>query len=137
MSQKIDELSELGIKCSNINKLLKKYTYETNTINDRKAWRGFIEFIDLLEDVTSEYRIQDEYEELKTLRLNVGRLRTKRDKNENAGHFQVADRCIDAIQKNYENINNTIKVIQQQLEKISNEIKNQEGVNNNTKFYAN
>ena len=113
MPKKLKELPELSAKCSVTITLLNSFIEDPSRSNDRKAWRGFREFIKLVEQSSSEYEIEDQYAELKEIKKNIARLRTERNNYKNAGHFQDASKTQSVIQSNYDNSIAVIKEIQQ------------------------
>lgn len=110
MPKLIKKLPELSSKCSVTITSLNKYIDNPSTSNDRKAWKSFRQFIDTVEEFSSEYEIEDQYEDLIGIRKTVALLRTKQRQGERSG-LDVS-KVISTIQGNYCDSIEVIKEIQ-------------------------
>lgn len=107
---KPNELSELTEGFSVTITVLNNFILDPSSKNDRKAWKSFMKLIRLVEQVQSEYEIEDEYDELIKIRQTVARLRTKQKQDERSG-LNVS-KIIDTVQTNYHYLIKVIKKIQ-------------------------
>lgn len=102
----------LGTKCSDTVALLNSFIEDPSRKNDRKAWRGFRDFIMIAE------QIEDEYAELIDIRNNLAILRRKRNEYRRAGFDDLADKVEGDIQDNYVESIRIIKEIQEKLPQL-------------------
>ncbi|TET20575.1 hypothetical protein E3J74_02425 [Candidatus Bathyarchaeota archaeon] len=107
--QKVKELPKLSEKCSDTIALLNSFVEDPSRTNDRKAWKGFREFIAIAE------QIEDEYAELIEIRNKLAVLRRKRNEYRSAGLDDLADKTEGFIQSNYGESIRIIKEIQEKL----------------------
>ncbi|TET20574.1 hypothetical protein E3J74_02420 [Candidatus Bathyarchaeota archaeon] len=117
MPQKLKQLPKLSEKCSDTIALLNSFIEDPSRTNDRKAWKGFRELIAIAEQISSEYEIEDECEELIEIRNRLGRLRRQRNEHRSAGRDELADKTEDTIQSNYGESIRTMKQIQKKAPK--------------------
>jgi len=99
--QKVKEFPKLSAKCSDTITLLNSFIEDPSPTNDRKAWKSFKDFVKIVEQTSSEYEIEDEYEELIEIHHRLGRLRRQRNEHRSAGRDELADRAEAVIQRNY------------------------------------
>jgi len=99
--QKVEQFPKLSAKCSDTITLLNSFMEDPSSKNDRKAWKSFKDFVKIVEQTSSEYEIEDEYQELIEIRNRLGRLRRQRNENRSAGRDELADRAEAVIQRNY------------------------------------
>jgi len=107
--QKVKEFPKLSAKCCDTIELLNCFIEDPSRTNDRKAWKGFREFITIAE------QIEDEYAELIEIRNKLAVLRRKRNEYRSAGLDDLADKTEGLIQSNYGESIRIIKEIQEKL----------------------
>ncbi len=118
-AQKLKQLPKLSQKYSEIITMLNDYNEDPSRKNDRKAWERFREFIVIVEQISSEFKIEDEYDELIEIRNNLGILRRKRKEYRRAGLDELADKVQGDIQDNYVESIRIIKEIQEKLSQLA------------------
>jgi PKD repeat protein len=111
-SQEVKPLPKLSAKCSDTIALLNSFVEDPSRTNDRKAWKGFREFITIAET------IEDEYDELIEIRNKIAILRRKRNEYRSAGLDELADKVEGDIQSNYVDSVRIIKEIREKLPKL-------------------
>ena len=116
--QKLKQLPSLPAKCDDIITALNNFIEDPSLTNDKKAWKGFKEFILLAEQASSECEIEDNYDELIEIRNTIARLRISRNCSKKAGLYQDASKTEAVIQSNYVDSIKVIKEIQEKLPKL-------------------
>jgi PKD repeat protein len=110
--QKVKGFPKLSAKCSDTITLLNSFIEDPSRINDRKAWKGFREFVAITE------QIEDEYAELLEIRNKLAVLRRKRNEYRSAGLDDLADKTEGVIQSNYGDSIRIIKEIREKLPQL-------------------
>ncbi|NIO37115.1 hypothetical protein GTO27_05365 [Candidatus Bathyarchaeota archaeon] len=105
-------MPKLSAKCCDTIALLNSFIEDPSRTNDRKAWKGFKEFITIAE------QIEDEYAELIEIRNKLAILRRKRKEYRSAGLDDLADKTEGLIQRNYVDSIRIIKEIQEKLPQL-------------------
>ena len=105
-------LPDLSAKCSVTITALNNYIDYPSGRNDKKCWKYVREFTTYVGNSSSKYEIEDEYEELKKIKITVARLRRSRERDKKAGHNSDAEKTIGLIQNNYDEMIELIKDIQ-------------------------